>query len=159
MDDEGNGHGDTALLQETEPLEEVETQEELQSAHKKLSDLVRGDGRLISMSKEQLGLLKQFIHAPESETDSFISIVFLLDFVSEDERQDVVNAYYEAKALGMDTKWNMADALSRAATNRKGAHVNSRVATIGDIMSHQKQTSYTGGSKKSGYVNPKSPLQ
>lgn len=152
-ENEGNGH------RELTALEETETPEELEAVHKKLSDLIRPDGQLISMSKEQLGLLKQFIHAPESEFDSFISMVMIMDFTSEEERQDVVNAYYEAKSLGMDTKWNMADALSRAATNRKGAHVNSRVATIGDIMSHQKQTINSGGKQKSGYVHPNSPLQ
>ena len=149
---DGDGHGDAEVVGT-----EVETPEQVQAAYKKLADLKRDDGVLVRLGKQELGLLKQMLHAPEENTDDFIKICMICDFLDEDEANRELDAFYEADRLGMSIKYNIAHALSRVAINRKGAHHNSRVATLGDILSHQKITSNTP-SGKGNYVNPRSPL-
>jgi hypothetical protein len=135
---------------------EEETQEQLKGVFKNLSDLAREDGTLVRMTKQQLSLLQQALHSPD-DGDSFTKVALILDFETEEERRKVVDAYYEAKRLGMDTAWNIADALSRCATNRKNSHRTNRLGWIGETLSHQKFTSNQPAGKKDG-TNPRSPI-
>jgi hypothetical protein len=154
----GNGHNSPLDLNSTVPdNNQDETQEELQAVHKKLSDLTREDGILVSLTKQQLSLLQQMLHSPD-DGDKFTKIALTLDFESEDERRKVVAAFYEAVRLGMNTDWNISDALSRCATNRKNSHRTSRVGFIGETLSHSKFTSNVPRGKESGSSNPRSPL-
>jgi hypothetical protein len=137
--------------------EDTETVEELQSAHKKLSNLAGVDGVLVSLTKQDLSLLKQMLHAPDSG-DAFIRIVQTCDFLDEDERSKELDAFYEAVRLGMSTDYNIAHATSCASINRKGAHQNSRVAALLDALSHTKYTSNQPKGGTSGSSNPRSPL-
>jgi hypothetical protein len=137
---------------------DLETTEELNTAYKKLSELKGTDGVLVSLTKQDLGLLKQFVHAPD-RSDDFIRIVQICDFLDEDEANNELDAFYEAVRLGMSTEYNVAHALSRASINRKGSHQNSRVAAILDTMSHQKFTSnQPAGKGGGGSGNSRSPL-
>lgn len=142
-----NGHGDT---------EDLETQDELNLAYKKLSELKRGDGIITGLNKQDIGLLKQLLHTPDKDAD-FTAIVLICDFLSDEEADKELNAFYEAKRLGMDTQFNIDHALSRVAVNRKGSHRTSRAALIMDTISHQKYTTNTPGVKSNGN-NPRSPL-
>lgn len=149
---EGDGQGDSEEI-----ATEEESQEQLQAVYKKLSDLKREDGVLVTLTKQDLSLLKTLIHAPERE-DDFIRIALICDFLDEDEANRELEAFYEAQRLGMDTNYNIAHALSRAAVNRKGGHTSSRVAMLLDTMSHQKFTTNQPRQKYGNYTNPRSPL-
>jgi len=134
-----------------------ETLEELQKSYKRLSDLKGQDGVLVSLTKQDLSLLKQMLHAPDGG-DDFIKIVQICDFIDEEERNKELDAFYEAVRLGMDTKYNIAHATSCASINRKGAHNNSRVAALLDALSHTKYTSNQPKGGDRGSSNPRSPL-
>jgi hypothetical protein len=136
----------------------TETEEELSTVHKTLQQLKGADGVLVSLTKQDLGLLKQMLHSPEAAGDDFTRIVLICDFLDDDEANNELDAFWEAKRLGMDTNYNVDHALSRAAINRRGAHRNSRVAALMDTMSHQKYTSNTPKGGGGGSQNPRSPL-
>jgi hypothetical protein len=148
-----NGHdeeGDAAIG-------DTETQAQLQAVKLKLGDLTRADSPILSFSKQELGLLHKLITAPD-KSDDFTKIVEICDFLSEDEANDELFAFYEAVRLGMDTAFNIAHALSRSSINRKGGHRSSRAAMLMDTLSHQKFTSNAPRSKGSGNTNPRSPI-
>lgn len=144
----GDGHGDPDAIPETD--------EELQVVRKKLDQIARGDSPILSFSKQQIGLLNKFVNPPD-KGDDFIRIVQICDFLDEDEANRELEAFYEAVRLGMSTSYNVAHALSRASINRKGAHKNSRVASILDALSHQKLTSNVPRSKDAS-TNARSPI-
>lgn len=144
-----NGDKGPEALDETDP--------ELDTALKKLNELNRPGSPIISMSKQDVTLLKQMLHAPDTG-DEFTKIVMICDFLDEDERNRELDAFWEAKRLGMDTNYNIDHALSCASINRKGAHRNSRVAALLDSLSHQKITSNMPKGKESSGRNPNSPL-
>jgi len=146
-----NGDGDAAEVEATE-----ESPAELAAIHKKLSELKGEDGQVVSLTPQQLGILKQLLHPPD-KYNNMTEILLICDFLSEEEADDELAAFYEAKRLGMDTQFNIDHALSRAAINRKG-HRTSRAALIMDTMSHQKYTSNTPGGKREHSGNPRSPL-
>lgn len=145
-----NGH-DTA-----EAVSDTATDEEIKAVQKKLGDLTRGESPLLSMTKNDISLLKQMLHAPDN-SDDFTRIVQICDFLDEDEANRELEAFYEAVRLGMNTQYNISHALSRSSINRKGAHRNSRVAALLDALSHQKFTSNAPRSAN-GSKNPNSPL-
>jgi hypothetical protein len=145
-----NGH------KSEEALEGTASDEDLEVVKKKLSDLTRGESPLISLSKTDIPLLKSMLQHPD-KVDSFTQIVQICDFLDEGERNRELNAYYESIRLGMDPSMNIAHALSCASINRKGAHVNSRVAALLDSLSHQKITSNMPQGSRSG-SKPNSPL-
>lgn len=153
---DGNGHGDVAETVETEE----ETQDQLQAARIKLDSLTRNDGVLVSLTKQDLSLLKTVIHSPEvSQMDDFIKISLICDFLDDEEADRELNAFHEAVRYGMDTKFNIGHALSRAATNSKGRHNNSRIAMVLDSLHHQKFTSnQPRGHNANATTNPRSPL-
>jgi hypothetical protein len=137
-----------------------ETEAGLQIARKTLESLApQGGGGLVSsLTKGDMTLLKQMLHVSSDTSDDFIKITLICDFMDDEEANRELNAFYEAERLGMCTKYNIAHALSRAAINRKGAHQNSRVASLLDALSHQKYTSNQPRSSDSGNRNPKSPI-
>lgn len=135
---------------------EEETQEELQVAYKKLSELAGPDGSVVRMSKESLSMMKQMIHGPEKYND-LTQILLICDFLSEDEANDELNAFYEAKRYGMDTQYNVDHALSRASINRKGGHSSSRVAVLLETLGRQK-FSKNGQKERHVTSNPRSPI-
>lgn len=135
---------------------EEETQEELQTAYKKLSELAGPDGSVVRMSKESLSMMKQMIHGPDKYND-LTQILLICDFLSEDEANDELNAFYEAKRYGMDTQYNVDHALSRASINRKGGHSSSRVAVLLETLGRQN---FKSGKQRehNGNRNPRSPI-
>jgi hypothetical protein len=146
----GNGH-------DPEAPESSESNEELGIIRKKLNDFKRGDAPILSFSKQQIGLLNKFVNPPE-QSDDFVRIVQICDFLDEDERNRELEAYYEAVRLGMSTSYNVAHALSCASINRKGAHRNSRVASILDALSHQKLTSNVPRGNNANTSGKSSPI-
>lgn len=143
--------------QTAEAEEEEQSLEEVKAVHLKLSELKGKDGQLTTLTKQDLTLLKQMLHSPESK-DEFTRIVLICDFLDEDERNRELDAFWEAVRLGMDRDYNIDHALSCSAINRKGAHRNSRVAALLDALSHQKYTSNTPKGGGDGSRNPRSPL-
>jgi len=153
MDEENNGHGgiETPTIDESEWMT-PEIRQKLRAAG-------IGIGSVIGFSKEQLSLMKMLLHPPD-DGDSFIQIVLTLEFENDEERRLVVDAYYEADRLGMDTQWNIADALSRCAVNGKKTRQTSRAAQIMDTLSHSKFTSNSGNEKsKPITANPRGMLE
>ena len=124
---------------EAEALAETETQEELQAVKKHLDELMRGDGQVVTMTKQQLSLLHKMITPPEGDDSELMQVLAIADFMDDNEADDELAAYFEAKRLHMDTSWNIAHMLSRCAVNRKGAKTN-RVGQILESLSHQKFT-------------------
>lgn len=131
--------------------------EDLNAVRIKLSEITRGTGQLLSLKKTDVALLKSFTNPPE-KSDEFIRIIQICDFIDEDEANRELDAFYEAVELGMSTEYNIAHALSRPSINRKGAHRNSRVASILDALSHQKFTSNMPKGDSSGHSNKNSPI-
>lgn len=125
-----------------------------------LRDAGVGVGSVIGFSKEQLSLMKMLLHPPD-DGDAFIQIALTLEFESDEERREVVDAYYEADRLGMNTQWNIADALSRCALNGRKARQTSRSAQIMDTLSHSKFTQMGRDGKKGKPItaNPRSLLE
>lgn len=150
LDDDGHGDAEDVGVEES--------QETLNAAFKKLRDLKREDGVLVSLTKQDISLLKQMIHAPDT-SDEFIKIALICDFLDDEEANRELDAFYEAIRLGMDTKYNIAHALSRAAINRRGSHSSSRVAMLLDTLSHQKFTSNAPKARGgTGGTSSRSPL-
>ena len=152
----------TAPLNGDGPAEEVETTEELQAALKKLSDLPRADGQLVTFSKQQIGLLMQLVHVPEQmdAARTYLTLLPSADFVSVDEMWAHLNAFDEAVYWGLDLWQNVRYLQALLACNRKGSHQSSRAANIMETMSHQKFTSNVSGKghHSNAGSNPRSPL-
>lgn len=137
-----------------EALEEL-SQEEINTHYKRLSDLKRGDGVITTFSKQQLSLMHKMLTAPEKE--ELNQVLLIADFLSDEEADDELAAYFEAKRLNMDTGWNIAHMISRCAVNRKGTKTN-RVAELLEAMSHLKYTTNMPGKKYDDRSNSRSPL-
>ncbi len=114
-----------------------ETPEQLQQVMKNLMDLKGPNGQALSLGKQELSLLQKILSVG---TEKYREEVMwrMMDFVSEDEAKDMVNAYYEARDLGMDTSFNVAYAFALCSVNRRGGFKSNLVATLGDILQHGK---------------------
>jgi hypothetical protein len=144
-------------LNGTDTPDAVEETEDLEVIRKNLSDLKRGDSPTLSLSKQDISLLKQLLHAPEN-ADAFIKIIQICDFLDEEEANRELDAFYEADRLGMNTNYNIAHALSRSSINRKGAHNTSRIGALLDTLSHQKFTTNQPKGSGNGNKNSNSPI-
>jgi len=136
---------------------EEETEEQLQVAHKKLTDLVGNgkDGALVTFGKQELSLLQKVL-STGSEKYREEQMWRMCDFIDEDEALDHVAAYYEARDLGMDTSFNVAFAFALSSANRK-INRNNLVAQLLDALQHGKWANAPQGKKKDG-TNARSPL-
>jgi hypothetical protein len=145
---ENNGHGDADELEET--------QDQIEVAYKKLSELSRPDGSLVTFGKQELSLMQKIL-STGSESYREEQMWRMCDFVDEDEALDHVAAYYEAKELGMDTSFNVAYAFALVSANRKGSKSN-LISMLTDTLQHGKWASSPQGSKNKNGSNPRSPL-
>ena len=137
---------------------EEETQEQLEAVHKKLSDLSRGNGQLVTMTKQELSLLQKIL-TPGTEDDDFINAWRSVSFKDEDEAFDHVAAYQEAKDLGMDTKFNIRYMYSLCSANRKGNFVNNLLSLLSDTLQNGKWANAENSRKRqNASYNPRSPL-
>lgn len=138
-----------------------ETADELVAARKKLNELSREDGPMLSLTKKDVGLLMQLVHVPDQADAAkvYLNLLATADFISEEERWKHVNAFDESVRLGMDLWQNVRYLQSNVAINRNG-HRSSRAAMIMDTLSHQKFSSNAGakGRTPSGANNPRSPI-
>lgn len=142
---QGNGHSD-------EPL--PETPEQLEAVRIKLSQINRGDG-IITMSKEQLSLMQAMFYASTEEYREQ-QMWRMCDFIDEEEAADHVAAYYEAKELGMDTSFNVANMFALCSANRKGGFSHNLTALLSDVLQHGKWA--MNQNKKGSNGNPRSPI-
>ena len=133
---------------------EEEDQEQLAAVLKNLKD-VRPDGSLVSLSKQDLTLLKQVLVASEERKQE--AMWRMCDFADEEEALDHVAAYYEALDLGMDTSFNVAFMFALVSTNRKG-YKNNLIAQLLDTLQHGKWASANVKGKHNGSGNPRSPI-
>ena len=135
---------------------EEETQEQLDSVKKRLSDLVSADGTsMASPSRQELSLMKQIL-TTASEEYKEQSMWRMCDFLDEDEALDHVAAFYEAKDLGMDTGFNVAFMFALVSANRKTSKTNLisqllNVFHVGTGTSNYKRGNHDGH-------NPRSPI-
>jgi hypothetical protein len=134
---------------------EAESQEQLQTAFKNLSELADGGASMVTMSKQDLSLMKQILTAVSEEYKEQI-MWRMCDFVDEDEALDHVAAYFEAKDLGMDTDFNVAFMFALVSANRK-TNKSNLISQILDAMQHGKWTPYFKKGQSNGH-NPRSPL-
>lgn len=144
---DGDGHGGA--------IPEEEDQEQLATAYKKLGDLTRPDGSLVSISKQDLSLLKQVLLASEAHKQEVMWR--MCDFVDEEEALDHVAAYYEALDLGMDTSFNVAFMFALVSTNRKG-YKNNLIAQLLDTLQHGKWAGTSIKGKSNGSGSTRSPI-
>lgn len=144
---EGNGHSEEDVH---------ETQEQLNTAYKKLSDFTRPDGVLVSLSPQQLSLLQKMLSTGTEEYREQ-QMWRMCDFMDEEEALDHVAAYYEAKELGMDTGPNVAYMFALCSTNRKGNKTN-LMAMLTDTLQHVKYTDTTKRGKNAAGYSPRSPI-
>lgn len=148
----GGNHNDSV-----DELEETETPEDIAAAFKNIQDLKRGDGVLVRMTKQQLGVIAKTL-APPEDIENFPNLIqFLMigDYIDEDEADKVTAAFNEAKRFGMDIQNLVIWVANRLAANRKGIR-NNRAAQIYDTFSHQKLTNYQPVRSKRGDINPNS---
>ena len=136
---------------------EAESQEQLETAAKRLKDLVSGEGSsMVTMGKQDMALMKQILTAASEEYKEQI-MWRMCDFIDEDEALDHVAAYYEAKDLGMDTDFNVAYMFALVSANRKTSKTN-LMSQILDALQHAK---FAPSFKKNGGNNghgTRSPL-
>lgn len=134
---------------------EVETQGQLDTAFKKLSEL-SGDGTsMVTMSKQDLSLMKQILTAASEEYKEQI-MWRMCDFIDEDEALDHVAAYYEAKDLGMDTGFNVAFVFALVSSNRN-TNKSNLISQILGALQYSKWAPSSQKGKTNGH-NPRSPL-
>ena len=134
---------------------EVETQEQLAGAYKKLTDLAGGGTSMVTMTKQDLSLMKQILTAVSEEYKEQI-MWRMCDFLDEDEALDHVAAFYEAKDLGMDTRFNVAFIFALVSANRK-TNKSNLISQILDAMQHGKWIPNLKKGQGNGH-NPRSPL-
>ena len=134
---------------------EVETQEQLDSAYKKLKNLAGGGTSMVTMTKQDLSLMKQILTAASEEYKEQI-MWRMCDFIDEDEALDHVAAYFEAKDLGMDTDFNVAFMFALVSANRK-TNKSNLISQILDAMQHSKWVPSFKKGQDNGH-NPRSPL-
>lgn len=134
---------------------EAESQEQFDTALKNLKGLTKPDGQLVSISKQDLSLLKQILTAASEEYKEQI-MWRMCDFLDEEEALDHVAAYYEAKDLGMDTGFNVAFMFALVSANRQTTHTN-LMAQLIDAVQHGKWAQTFTKGKGNGH-NPRSPL-
>ena len=134
---------------------EAETQGQLDSAFKKLSDLSGRGTSMVTMTKQDLSLMKQILTAVSEEYKEQV-MWRMCDFLDEDEALDHVAAFYEAKDLGMDTGFNVAFMFALVSANRKTTHTN-LMAQLIDAVQHGKWAQNFTKGKGNGH-NPRSPL-
>lgn len=135
---------------------EDESQEQIDTVVKNLSDLMGKEGTsMVTMSKENLSLMKQILTAASEEYKEQI-MWRMCDFVDEDEALDHVAAFYEAKDLGMDTDFNVAFIFALVSSNRK-TNKSNLMAQILDTVQHGKWAPNFTKGKSNGH-NPRSPI-
>lgn len=136
---------------------EAETQEQLNAAYKRLSDLKRGDG-VVTMTRQELSLLQKIL---STGTEEFRKEQMwrMCSFLDQEEALDHIAAYEEAKELGMDTSFNIAYAFALCSANRKGNFDNNLISVLSETLQHGKwanaqriRTNDTGN-------NPRSPVR
>jgi len=132
-----------------------ESQEQLQTAYKKLQDLAGGGTSMVTWTKQDLSLMKQILTAASEEYKEQI-MWRMCDFVDEDEALDHVAAYFEAKDLGMDTDFNVAFMFALVSANRK-TNKSNLISQILDTMQHAKWVPNFKKGQGNGH-NPRSPL-
>ena len=147
LDIKGNGH---------QGIEE-ESPEQLQTAYKKLIELKRSDGSLVTLGKQELSLLQKIL-STGSEEYREQQFWRMCSFLDEEEALDHVAAFYEAKELGMDTGFNVAYAFALCSANRR-VNMTNLLAQLMDTLQHGKWANAPQGNKKHEYTNPRSPLQ
>lgn len=136
---------------------EAETQEQLNVAYKKLSELSRGNGSLVTMSKQELSLLQKML-STGTEDYRESQMWRMCSFLDEEEALDHIAAYYEAKELGMDTTFNVSFAFALCSANRKGNFANNLMSLLTDTLQNGKWANAEKGKRKDGNYNPRSPL-
>lgn len=148
---------DTETLETPQTVAEEESQEQLQSVIKNLEGLKGPNGQALSLGKQELSLLQKILSVG---TEKYREEVMwrMMDFVSEDEAKDMVNAYYEAHDLGMDTSFNVAYAFALCSVNRHSGFKNNLVATLGDILQHGKWAMNQTKKGQNGTGNSRSPI-
>lgn len=134
---------------------EPETQEQLETAYVNLKDVAR-PGAMLQFGKQELGLLHTILRASTEEYKE-LAMWRMCDFIDEDEAQDHVAAYYEAKELGMDTSFNVAFMFALCSVNRKGNRSN-LIAQLTDTLQHGKWAASNTKDRSHNGVNPRSPL-
>lgn len=135
---------------------EEETQEQLNTAYKNLLELGDGKTSMVTMSKQDLSLMKQILTAASEEYKEQI-MWRMCDFIDEDEALDHVAAYYEAKELGLDTGFNVAFMFALVSTNRKTSKSN-LIALILDTVQHGKWAPRITKGRANGNITARSPL-
>jgi len=135
---------------------EAETQEELNSAYIKLSQLKRQDG-IITMSRQELSLLQKIL---STGTEEFRAEQMwrMCSFLDQEEALDHIAAYYEAKELGMDTGFNVAYAFALCSANRKGNFNNNLIAMLSETLQHGKWANAQRIKTNDSGRSPRSPL-
>lgn len=154
------------MVQETVPLGAVEesegnghipeSEEQLETVLKNLSDLRRNDGSVVRLTQQELGVLQSIL---KTTTEKYReeTIFRMMSFLDEDEAQDNVAAYYEAKDLGMDTTFNVAWMFALVSVNRKSAQTN-LTASLLRVMNPFAGNQSTKPQRGNNGTNPRSPI-
>ena len=135
---------------------EEESQEQLQTVYKKLSELGGDGASMVTMSKQDLSLMKQILTSASEEYKEQ-TMWRMCDFLDEDEALDHVAAYFEAKDLGMETEFNVAFIFALVSANRK-TNKSNLISQILDTVQHGKWAPNFKKGKSDGNYSSRSPL-
>lgn len=134
-----------------------ETQEQLDAIAAQLSLEELADGQIVSITKQELSLLKQML-VTSTETYREETIWRMVSFLDEEEAMDHVAAYYEAKDLNMNTSENVAYMFALCSANRKGNFDNNLLTALLGTLRESKFPKQTKGRSEYASTNPRSPL-
>ena len=136
---------------------EPESDEQLGTVLKRLQDLKREDGSVVRLSQQELGVLQSIL---KTTTEKYReeTIFRMMSFLDEDEAQDNVAAYYEAKDLGMDTTFNVAWMFALVSVNRKSPQTNLTANLLRVMNPFASNQSTMNNKGKNNATNPRSPL-
>lgn len=142
---------------ETEEAPEQESQEELNAIGRRLEGLTRGDGSVVTMTKQELSLLQKMLSTGTEEFKEQ-QMWRMCSFLDQEEALDHIAAYYEAKDLGMDTGFNVAYAFALCSANRKGNFANNLLSMLTETLQHGKWATAQKVKTNDSGRNPRSPL-
>ena len=144
-----NGHDDPAAVEETEDLDAV---------RKNLEKLTRGDGTLVTVPKQYMGVLQKLASTIEGD-DQYRQALYMADFLNEGDAQDAAAAIMEAKRYGGSVEPIVDQIIAMCAVNRRGNKTN-RAAQILDVLNHYSVTNHSSsGGRRGNGANPDYRIQ
>src|SRR3972149_6727577 len=134
----------------------AEDDETLIVAQKNIRELGRADGTFTTLGRNQLSVLKQFAHVPDTDAEkAWLQLLPLADFKDDAEWWEHYRSFCQCKKWGLDLWKNVAALEGLCGTNR-GGRKTTRAAAIINALKHSTFPSNVAPAK--GQRKEKSPI-